>query len=115
MTSWELSFQIDNLIVKQKKELAEIVLGFESKNKYKVLNTMGQEIFDAVEDTDCCTRNFCGPARPFDLAISDPRGNELIHLNRPLRCTSCWFPCFLQVLEVYSPPGNLIGSVEQEW
>ena len=42
-------------------------------------------------------------------------GNELIHLYRPLRCSSCWFPCFLQEMEVYSPPGNLIGSIQQEW
>ena len=42
-------------------------------------------------------------------------GNELIHLYRPLRCSSCWFPCCLQEMEVYSPPGNLIGSIQQEW
>ena len=45
----------------------------------------GQEIFDAVEETDCCTRNCCGPQRPFDLEIADLSGNELIHLYRPLR------------------------------
>ena len=107
--------QVDHLLVKQKKELLETFLGFEGKNKYKIYNAAGQELYKAKEDTDCCTRNFLGANRPFDLEICDLAENELIHLYRPLRCTSCFFPCFLQVLEVYSPPGNLIGTVEQEW
>merc|ERR1712210_225732 len=40
---------------------------------------------------------------------------EVIHLNRPLRCQSCCFPCCLQEIEVSSPPGSVIGTVEQEW
>ncbi len=39
----------------------------------------------------------------------------MIHFNRPLNCQSCCFPCCLQYLEVSSPPGTTIGSVEQEW
>lgn len=111
----EYLLQVDHLMVKQKVELLEAFLGFEGNNKYKVYNGAGQELYQAKEDVDCCTRNLLGPNRPFDLEIEDMQGNELIHLYRPWRCTSCYFPCFLQVLEVYSPPGNLIGTVEQEW
>jgi len=107
--------QVDHLLVKQKVELLEAFLGCEGKNKYKILNSAGQELFKAKEDTDCCTRNCLGPNRPFDMEICDLGENEIIHLYRPWRCTSCFFPCFLQVLEVYSPPGNLVGTVEQEW
>ena len=140
-------FQVDHLLVKQKVELLETFLGFEGKNKYKILNSAGQEIFKgkfkntyfsrqiairnsrfrvltsfrfiftAKEDNDCCTRNCLGANRPFDMEITEPHGseNEIIHLYRPLRCTSCLCPCFLQQMEVYSPPGTLVGSVEQEW
>ena len=52
---------MDQLIVKQKVEWVEALLGCETKNKYKVLMPNGQELFDAVEENDCCTRNFCGP------------------------------------------------------
>ena len=103
------------MIVKQKVELIEAFLGFEGNNKYKIYNGAGQEIYKAKEDVDCCTRNLLGPNRPFDLEVTDLGGNELIHLYRPFRCTSCLFPCFLQVMEVYSPPGTLVGTVEQEW
>jgi len=53
--------------------------------------------------------------RPFDMNITDMTGNEVIHLNRPLRCQACCFPCCLQELEVSSPPGTTIGSIEQKW
>lgn len=106
---------IDQLFVKQKVELLEAFIGFETNNKYTIKNTLGQKIFWAKEDNDCCTRNCCGPLRPFDLAIMDANGQEVIHLNRPLRCDSCWCPCFLQEMEVTAPPGNLIGKISQNW
>ena len=39
----------------------------------------------------------CGPARPFEMKIVDNMDHEVIHLNRPLACSSCCFPCCLQV------------------
>merc|ERR1719450_668096 len=107
--------QIDQLIVKQKVELLEALTGFETKNKYKIKNSMGQDVYKAKEDTDCCTRMCCGPGRPFDMIIRDNADNEVIHLERPLRCSSCWFPCCLQEITVSSPPGTVIGSVVQDW
>jgi len=106
---------VDQLIVKQQVELLEAFTGFETANKYKVLNTMGQEVYFAKEDTDCCNRMCCGPSRPFDMNITDGQGTEVIHLYRPLRCQGCCFPCCLQRIEVSSPPGTIIGTIEQNW
>jgi len=75
----------------------------------------GQGIYKAKEDTDCCTRNFFGSIRPFDMVLKDNSGYEAIHLYRPLNCGECCFPCCLQKLEVSSPPGTIVGAVEQEW
>ena len=102
-------------MVKQKAEIFEAFMGFETKNKYDVVNSMGQQMYKASEETDCCTRQCCGPARPFEMTIVDNFGMEVIHLNRPLRCSSCLFPCCLQILEVSSPPGSIIGTIEQNW
>ena len=55
------------MIVKQKVEFLEAFTGFETKNKYTVKNSMGQDVYKAKEDTDCCTRNICGPQRPFGM------------------------------------------------
>lgn len=72
------------------------IIGFETNNQYEIKNSMGQKIFHAKENTDCCTRNICGPLRSFELQIKDNFDQEVIHLIRPYRCTSCCFPCCLQ-------------------
>ena len=92
--------QLDQLLIKQKVEVLEVMTGFETANKYKVLNSLGQEIYKAKEQSNCCARNCCGANRSFGMELKDAMGNEVIHLERPLRCTSCLFPCCLQVLEV---------------
>ncbi|NXV46744.1 PLS2 scramblase, partial [Uria aalge] len=88
--------QIDQILIHQQIELLEILTGFETKNKYEIKNTLGQRVYFAAEDTDCCTRNCCGPSRPFTIHITDNLGHEVIALERPLRCSSCCFPCCLQ-------------------
>lgn len=89
--------QVDQLLVHQKVELLEAFTGFETGNKYTVKNSMGQNIFKAKEESDCCSRQICGPMRSFGMKIVDNNGTEVIHLNRPLACASCCFPCCLQV------------------
>ncbi|XP_009087422.4 phospholipid scramblase 1 isoform X2 [Serinus canaria] len=107
--------QIDHILIHQQLELLEIVTGFEENNKYELKNALGQRVYFAAEDTDCLTRNCCGPARPFTLRIIDNLGREVITLHRPLRCNSCCCPCCLQELEVQAPPGTTVGYVVQNW
>lgn len=68
---------IDQLLVHQKVELLEAFVGFETNNKYTIKNSLGQKVYYAVEDNDCCTRNCCGPMRPFDMKIMDNYRNEV--------------------------------------
>ena len=89
---------VDHLLIKQKVELLEAFTGWESKNKYQITNTLGQDVFFAKEDSGCLTRMCCGPGRPFEMEIVDNSGREIIHLVRPLRCQGCCFPCCLQVI-----------------
>ncbi|CAI5778987.1 Hypothetical predicted protein [Podarcis lilfordi] len=107
--------QIDQMIIQQKIELVEIIIGFETSNRYEVKNAWGQRIYFAAEDTDCCTRLCCGMDRPFTIKIMDNVGQEVIELQRPLRCSSCCFPCCLQELEVHAPPGTPVGYIKQTW
>ena len=41
-----------------------------------VLNTMGQQVFFAAEETDCCTRNCCGALRGFEMIISGEKNRK---------------------------------------
>ncbi|XP_042367978.1 phospholipid scramblase 2-like isoform X1 [Plectropomus leopardus] len=107
--------QIDQILIHQKVELIEALIGFETNNQYEIKNSLGQKIYKAKEKNDCCTRNCCGSLRSFDLKIKDNMDREVIHFIRPFRCVSCWCPCCLQEMEVQAPPGTTIGYVKQDW
>ncbi|EFX80807.1 hypothetical protein DAPPUDRAFT_211709 [Daphnia pulex] len=107
--------QVDQILVHQMVEILEMFTGFETNNKYVVKNSVGQKIFFAAEDSGCCERYWCNNLRSFEMNILDNFGNEVIHIHRPLACQSCLYPCCLQKMEVSAPPGNVIGTIEQEW
>lgn len=77
------------------------LVGFESNNKYEVRNTLGQNVFYAVEENDCLSRQCCGPLRPFSIHVLDNYGQEIITITRPIRCMSCFFPCCLQEVSLH--------------
>ncbi|XP_051057139.1 phospholipid scramblase 1 [Phodopus roborovskii] len=106
---------IDHILIHQDFEFVEAILGFETANKYKIKNKLGQKVYYAVEESNCCTRNCCGDYRCFSMRILDNLGHEVVILKRPLRCSSCFCPCCLQKIEVQVPPGVPIGFVIQNW
>lgn len=68
---------IDQLLIHQKVEMLEALIGFETNNKFTIKNSIGQKVYYAVEDTDCLTRNCCGPIRPFEIKILDNFKNQV--------------------------------------
>jgi len=107
---------LDTIVVKKKIEMVEVVLGCETKNRYHIFDSQERELFRAKEDTDWCTRQCCGQARPVELPIVDTAGREVMHLTRPYRCQGCCFPCCLQEAQVsLGQSGMGLASVEQQW
>eukprot|EP00057_Strongylocentrotus_purpuratus_P028713 XP_011683187.1 PREDICTED: phospholipid scramblase family member 5 [Strongylocentrotus purpuratus] len=51
---------LDQLLVHQQIELAEIFLNVEFENKYVVKNSLGQQVYFASEESECCERVWCG-------------------------------------------------------
>jgi len=111
--------QIDQLLVKQQFELLEMLTGWECANKYKVLNSMGQQVYFAAEESDMCMRQMCGNGRPFQIHITDNNQQEVIRVCREFKCcagccwTACCGACQLEVT-IESPPGTVVGYVSQE-
>ncbi|OWA53013.1 Phospholipid scramblase 2 [Hypsibius exemplaris] len=105
---------LDHLLISQKVELLEAFTGFDTNNKYIILNEHGQQVYYAVEDTDFCTRQCFGSMRPFEIGILDHAQREVIHISRPLACMNCCYPCCLQTMDV-TASGQPIGFIEQEW
>ncbi|XP_016139799.1 phospholipid scramblase 1-like, partial [Sinocyclocheilus grahami] len=100
--------QIDQILVHQKISCIEMLTGFETNNQYEIKNSIGQEIYHAKEKSNCFIRNIFGSARGFKMRIKDNMGQEVIQMDRPMRCC-------LQEIEVQAPPGVTIGYVKQEW
>ncbi|XP_075528164.1 phospholipid scramblase 2-like [Dermacentor variabilis] len=111
----EYLVHVDQLLVHQQIQLMEMFTAWELENKYVVKNTMGQFIFMALEKSSLGSRCCCGSSRPFEMSLLDYRSVEVLRLYRPLRCDSCCCFCCLQEMEVHSPPGNIIGSIRQDW
>lgn len=68
-----------------------------SNKKFTIENSASQLVYYAIEDNDCCTRNYWGKSRPFEMRILDNYRNEVIHLSKPLACKSYFLPFYLQV------------------
>ncbi|XP_060577255.1 phospholipid scramblase 2-like isoform X2 [Ruditapes philippinarum] len=110
--------QVDQLLVKQQMELLEAFTGFETSNKYKVQNSMGQQVYFAAEESDMCMRQCCGPQRGFTIHITDNAGQEVIRVTREFKCcVGCpWFACndsWAHVVQIEAPVGQIVGYVKQ--
>ncbi|KAK3102293.1 hypothetical protein FSP39_010288 [Pinctada imbricata] len=111
--------QVDQLLVKQQIELLEIFTGWETSNKYKIVNTMGQQVFFAAEESDLCMRQCCGPQRSFVIHITDNMGQEVMRVTRDFKCCAGCPWCagaesLAHKVTVEAPVGQVVGYVRQE-
>ncbi|KAA3675517.1 uncharacterized protein DEA37_0006232 [Paragonimus westermani] len=110
--------QINQLLVKQKKEIFEMLTDVETPNRYVCLNTMGQTVYNCNEESDFCSRQCCKARRHFVMHVQDNSGMEVIRVNRPYKyqccghCCSC-SECCQDELEVEAPIGHTVGYVKQ--
>jgi len=107
--------QVDQLICKQIVEMFEVLTGWECKNKYRILNTLNQQVYYAFEESDLCNRMCCGPNRGFIIHITDNYQQEVLRIERPFKCCKgcCWCAegCCDYPVYVKDAQGNLLGSV----
>ncbi|KAL3862664.1 hypothetical protein ACJMK2_008618 [Sinanodonta woodiana] len=110
--------QIDQLLVKQQVELFELVTGWETANKYKIMNSVGQQVYFAAEESDACLRQCCGANRGFNIHITDNAGQEVIRVNREFKCCAHqWCACIdacAHEVQIEAPPGHIVGYVKQK-
>jgi len=110
--------QVDQLLVRQEVELLEVMTGYETNNRYAILNSMGQQIYYAKEDTSCFQRNCCGPSRGFTINITDNAGQPVMRISRDFKCCAgcswcaCSSCCYLEVI-VEAPVGTVVGYARQ--
>eukprot|EP00112_Aurelia_sp_Birch-Aquarium-sp1_P000105 Seg1008.8 transcript_id=Seg1008.8/GoldUCD/mRNA.D3Y31 product="Phospholipid scramblase 2" protein_id=Seg1008.8/GoldUCD/D3Y31 len=105
------------IFIQQRLSWMEICCGCEANQKYDITHPeTGKMLYQAIEDTSCCTRAWCGPARPLEMDLNDHTGKSVLHLTRPFHCASglgCP-PCMDEFI-VSLPSGQTLGSVRQQF
>lgn len=99
----------EQLIVRQRKEMGEILTGFETRNIYHILDARGVELYRAGEEGgSVLTRIFLRAMRPFRIRIEDLQGNTVLHLVRPFRF-------FFHRVDIYDARDNHLGAVQRRF
>lgn len=96
----------------QRKELTEVLLGVETRNKYELREPSGQVVGFAAEQGKgflaLIARSFLGHWRTFDIDVFDAARALLLRAHHPFRF-------FFQRLEVFDAQGQLLGALQQRW
>ena len=99
----------NSLVVQQKKEWGEILVGFEQKNKYAVMSEDGDDVYFAAEEGgSTLVRLFLKGLRPFTMVVLTRDGKRLLQLKRPFRF-------FFYKLNVFEEGGGRLGSIERKF
>ncbi len=101
---------ISDLVVRQRKELAEIITGFETKNAYSIEDVHGQQLYIAAEEAgSTMMRIFLRAFRLFIIRIfADGTDAISLIITRPFR----WY---FHRVEVENGQGELLGVVERQF
>jgi hypothetical protein len=78
----EYFLNLDRLVVHQKVELLEVFTNWETQNKYAIMNSQGEQILAAFEDSEFCMRFLCGPKRSFIIDVVDKQNQVILDSKR---------------------------------
>ncbi len=110
-TQQSSALQLDQhaeLFIVQRREMAEIVLGVETRNKYEILAGTSQVGFAAEQGKgalDFLARMFLGHWRTFEVHVFDHLRNLSIRIVHPFR----WF---FERMEVLDAAGKALGAIQ---
>jgi uncharacterized protein YxjI len=101
----------DEIIICQRKELAEM-FGFESRNKYEILNRQGTSFGFAAEDGKSflgfLLRHWLGHWRSFTIHLFDSYRQPILQAEHPFRI-------LLQEMELKDERGKVLGRLKQRF
>ncbi len=100
--------RIDSLAIQQVKEWGEILTGFETRNRYRVMDESGADVlYVGEEGGSLLGRLFLKALRPFTLRVFAGEDTALI-LRRPFRF-------FFHHMDVLDDANRLLGSITREF
>jgi len=100
---------VEGLVISQKKEWGEILTGFETRNKYVISDSMGNELYKAVEEKgSLLARWFLKALRPFEISVLTHEDQSVLRVVRPFRF-------YFYRLDVFDAQGGLLGTVQRRF
>jgi uncharacterized protein YxjI len=100
---------VSGLVVVQRKEWGEILSGFETKNKYVVLDPSGRQLFLAAEEGgSMLLRMFLKASRPFTIAVLSENGQGVLRVQRPFRF-------YFHQADVVGADGRVLGTIRRKF
>lgn len=97
------------IVIRQIREMLEIAIGWETANKYEILNEGGQKTGYAAERRagilDALMKNVLKSHRPLSIDVWDEEKNLALTGKRP-------FYFFFSDLEVRDQNGSLVGEIK---
>lgn len=107
--------EANQLIIQQTVELTDLLSNICSENRYTVKMPRGDTLYYATESSEDFQRTCFGSGRSFSMRLYDRTQQESLILERRLACGNCTFWCYLQKMEVWIPPGELVGTICQNF
>lgn len=99
----------DSLVVTQKKEMGEILTGFETRNRYTISDATGAGLYMAAEEGgSTIVRIFLKALRPFTMVVVDEATQVILRVQRPFRF-------FFYKAEVVDADGQSLGVIERRF
>ncbi|MCX5785272.1 MAG: phospholipid scramblase-related protein [Elusimicrobia bacterium] len=98
----------ESVIVQQKKEWGEILTGFETKNKYAVLDSSNQQLYWAAEESSVLVRLFLKVLRPLTMHILSMEGRPVIKSVKPFRF-------FFHEATIFNSEGRPLGKIKRRF
>lgn len=99
---------LDTIIVQQKKEWGEIITGFETKNKYTIVDSSGNQLYWAAEESSFLSRCFLKKLRSFTIRILSSTGNNVLKLNKPFRF-------YFHEINIMDSSGKQLGIIKRNF
>ena len=100
---------ITGLMVSQQKEWGEILTGFETKNRYAILDMSGSRLYLAAEEAgSTLLRLFLKAMRPFTIAVLSEDGQVVLRVKRPFRF-------YFHRAEIVDSQGQSLGVIERRF
>ena len=80
----------DRIIVQQMSGMTDGCCNcYEGENQYDISDRFDHVIMQAVEQSNCCSRQCCHRLRSFNMELKDRRGEAVAIMERPFRCDNC--------------------------